>query len=131
MVEALEGYAAGRLAPTPQPADGITHAAKLKPEDRRLDWRRPAAELERQVRALSPAPSAWFEHAGQRIKVPAAEVAEAPPGAPPGTLLDGRLTVACGAGALRLTKVQRSGKSAVDALAFLRGYPMEAGARLA
>ncbi len=130
MVEALEGYAAGRLTPTPQPADGITHAAKIKPEDGRLDWRRAATEVERQVRALSPAPGAWFEHAGQRIKVLEAEVADEAPGTAPGTLFDGRLTVACGTGALRLTKVQRSGKAAVDAMAFLRGYPMEAGTRL-
>lgn len=130
MVEALEGYAAGRLTPTPQPADGIIHAAKLKPEDGRLDWRRPATELERQVRALSLAPGAWFVHAGQRIKVQEAELEDATPGPTPGTLLDGRLTVACGDGALRLTKVQRSGKAAVDAMAFLRGYPMEAGIRL-
>ena len=129
MVEALEGYAAGRLTPTPQPAAGITHAAKIKPEDGRLDWRRAATELERQVRALSPAPGAWFEHAGQRIKVLEAEVADGAPGTAPGTLFDGRLTVACGTGALRLTKVQRSGKAAVDAMAFLRGYPMEAGTR--
>ena len=83
------------------------------------------------MRALSPAPGAWFEHAGQRIKVLDAKIADAVPGTTPGTLLDGRLTVACGAAALMLTKVQRSGKAAVDALAFLRGYPMEAGTQLA
>ena len=130
MVEALEEYAAGRLIPTPQPADGITYAAKLKPEDGRLDWRRPTAELERQVRALAPSPGAWFEHAGQRIKVLEAEMAEGSPGADPGTLLDHRLTVACGTGALRLTTVQRSGKAAMAGMAFLRGYPMDSASRL-
>jgi methionyl-tRNA formyltransferase len=130
VVEALEGYAAGRLTPTPQPAEGITTAAKLTPEEGRLDWRRAAAELERQVHALAPSPGAWFEHAGRRIKVPEAEVAEAPPAAAPGTLLDDRLTVACGSGALRLTTVQREGKAAMAGTAFLRGYRMEAGTRL-
>jgi methionyl-tRNA formyltransferase len=130
MVKALEGYAAGHLTPTPQPVDAITYAAKLKPKDGRLDWRRGATELERQVRALSPVPGAWFEHAGQRIKVREGEVTNVAPGTAPGTLLDDRLTVACGTGAFRLTKVQRPGKSAVSAIAFLRGYPMEAGTRL-
>ncbi|MDP6786334.1 MAG: methionyl-tRNA formyltransferase [Rhodospirillales bacterium] len=130
MVEALEGYAAGRLTPMPQADAAITHAAKLKPEDGRLDWRQGAEALERQVRALSPAPGAWFEYGGQRIKVRQGEVVNSKPGAAPGTLLDGRLTVACGTGALRLSKVQRPGKSAVDAMAFLRGYPITAGTRL-
>ena len=131
VIEALEGYAAGRLTPTPQPAEGITYAAKLRPDEGRLDWRRAADELERQVRALAPSPGAWFEHAGRRIKVLQAEVAKGSPGAAPGTLLDDRLGVACGAGALRLTTVQRAGRAAMAGTAFRRGYRMEAGTRLA
>ena len=119
IVEALEGLAAGRLKPEPQPAEGVTYAAKLEREEGRLDWSRPAAELERRVRALNPWPGVWFESAGERIKVLAAEIA-AGSGAP-GTLLGDDFTVACGTGALRLTKVQRQGRAVVDGAAFLRG----------
>ena len=130
IVEALEGLAAGRIAPTPQPEAGATYADKLTRAEGRLDWRRPAAELERQVRAFTPWPGAWFEHDGNRLKVIAAEiVAEIAPeiiaGADaPGTVLDGQLTVACGAGALRLVTVQREGRAPVAAADLLRGYPI-------
>jgi len=138
IVTALEGLAAGRLRARPQPADGVTYAAKLQPGEGRLDWCRPAAELERAVRAFSPRPGAEFEAprapGGQsfaRIKVLAAEVVPGDPAAAPGTVLDARLTVACGAGALRLLKVQRAGKAALDAEAFLRGFTLAPGTRLA
>jgi len=129
MVEALAGLAAGTLAPTPQPATGATTAPKLDRDDGRLDWRRPAAALERQVRAFTPWPGAWFEHAGQRIKVLAAAV-EAGGGAP-GQVVDDALGVACGSGVLRLVEVQRAGRAAQPAAAFLRGYTLGKGARLA
>jgi methionyl-tRNA formyltransferase len=128
MVEALDGLAAGRLTPTPQPEEGVTHAAKLGPDDGRLDWRRPAVELERAVRALNPWPGTWFEHDGGRIKVLAAEIAGAD--AEPGTVLDQSLMVACGSGALRPTRLQRPGKAPTDSAAFLRGYPIGKGTRL-
>jgi methionyl-tRNA formyltransferase len=130
MVAALDGLAAGRLEARPQPEDGVTYAAKLKRGEGRLDWRRPAAELERAVRAFTPWPGAEFEANGARIKVLAAEVVAGAPGAAPGTLLDDRLTVACGEGALRLIRVQRAGKAAMDARALLRGFPVAAGTRL-
>ena len=75
MVRALAGVAAGELADRPQPAEGVTYADKLAPGDERIDWRRPAADLERQVRALAPRPGAWFVCAGERIKVAAAALA--------------------------------------------------------
>ena len=128
MVEALDGLASGRLVPAPQPADGVTYAAKLGADEGRLDWRRGAVELERAVRALNPWPGTWFDFAGARIKVPAAEVADG--AAEPGTVLDGSLTVACGAGALRPTRLQRPGKAPADSAAFLRGYPIPKGTRL-
>ena len=119
IVEALEELAAGRLAAEPQPAEGVTYAAKLEREEGRLDWSRPAAELERRVRALNPWPGVWFETAGERIKVLAAELTAG--SAAPGTLLGEDFTVACGEGALRLTRVQRQGRGVVDGAAFLRG----------
>ncbi len=135
IVAALEGLAAGTLSPRPQPEDGVTYAAKLHRGEGRLDWRRPAAELERAVRAFTPWPGAEFEaprgQSDARIKVLAAEVVTGDPAAAPGTLLDARLTVACGAGALRLLKIQRPGKAALDAEVFLRGFDLAPGTRLA
>ena len=131
IVTALEGLAAGRLRARPQPEDAVTYAAKLQRGEGRLDWRRPAAELERAVRAFTPWPGAEFEAGGTRVKVLAAEVVVGDPAAAPGTVLDDRLTVACGEGALRLLKVQRAGKAALDAEAFLRGFDLAPGTRLA
>ncbi len=130
IVCALAGRADGTLVPRPQPADGVTYAKKLQRDEGRLDWSKPAVELERAVRALNPAPGVWFEHGGERVKVLAATLAESRTDAPPGMVLDRALTVACGAGALRLTKLQRAGRAAVDAEAFLRGYALPPGTRL-
>ncbi|UEM02957.1 methionyl-tRNA formyltransferase [Skermanella rosea] len=127
IVKALDGVAAGSLTPVPQPEVGVTYAAKLTREDGRLDWSRPAAETERQVRALNPWPGVWFDLGKERIKVLGAEAAGNPSGAAPGTLLDDRLTVACTEGAVRLTRVQRPGKAAVDGDAFLRGFQLPVG----
>src|SRR5690606_27908803 len=127
IVAALSGLVSGRLKPTPQPPGGVTYARKLSPDEERIDWTRPAAELARLVRALTTVPGAWFEHDGQRIKVLAAEIAADAGNAPAGTVLDDRLTVACGQGALRLLTVQRGGKSAMSADAFLRGFPIAPG----
>ncbi|MHA1152371.1 MAG: methionyl-tRNA formyltransferase [Alphaproteobacteria bacterium] len=135
IVTALEGLAAGRLRARAQSEDGVTYAAKLQRDEGRLDWRRPAAQLERAVRAFNPWPGAEFEaprgRGFARVKVLAAEVVAGDPTAAPGTVLDAPLTVACGEGALRLLKVQRAGKVAIDAEAFLRGFDLAPGTRLA
>ena len=115
------------MASEPQPQDGVTYADKLGRDEGRLDWSRPAAELERSVRALNPWPGVWFEHAGKRIKVLAAEVAEDDADAAPGMVIDDALSVACGRDALRLTRVQRQGRKPADASAFLRGTPLPRG----
>lgn len=128
MVEALDGVAAGALAPQPQPEAGVTYAAKIGPGDERLVWSRPAADLERAVRALSPAPGVWFEHAGERIKVLTARVV--PADGDPGMVLDDAPTIACGEGALALLRLQRPGRKPLDGGAFLRGYPLPPGSRL-
>ncbi len=134
VVEALDGLADGSLTPRPQPEDGVTYAAKLSREEARLDWRRDAAELERQVRAFTPWPGAFTDlprdGGGERLKVLAAEVAAAPAGAEAGALLDEELTVACGRGALRLLQVQRPGKRPMAAAEFLRGFLLAVGTRL-
>jgi methionyl-tRNA formyltransferase len=130
LLRALDGLAAGTIAPQPQPEDGATYAKKLRPDEGRLDWRRPAALLERAVRALNPAPGTWFEHRGERIKVLAAAVAPTLPEAAPGTVLDDALTVTCGEGALRLLMLQRPGRAAMTADALLRGFAIPPGTML-
>jgi methionyl-tRNA formyltransferase len=103
----------------------VTYAKKLEPDEGRIDWTSPAAALERAVRALTPQPGVFFEHARERIKVLAAEVVDA--SGVPGTVIDNRLTIACGRGALRALRLQRAGRGPVDAAAFLRGYPLPTG----
>jgi methionyl-tRNA formyltransferase len=134
MVQALEGLDQGRLAPRPQPDQGATYAAKLGRSKSRLDWRLSAAELDRRVRAFSPWPGAVAALPGPKgpeaVKVLAVEALALRSDAVPGTLLDDDLTIACGAGALRLLRVQRPGKAPLEAAAFLRGFPLKPGARL-
>ncbi len=129
IVRALDGLARGTLEATPQPEAGVTYAAKLTRDDGRIDWR-DAAHVDRQVRALTPWPGAWFEVRGERLKVLRADRVAAPPGRA-GLVLDDRLAVACGAnGAIRPTLLQRPGKAAMDAADLLRGFPIEPGTRL-
>jgi methionyl-tRNA formyltransferase len=125
IVEALARLEAGTLGEEPQTGEGATYAAKIDRAETRIDWTRPAAELERMVRAFAPTPGAWFELYGERIRILAAEITGAR--GKPGTVLDEHLTIACGAGAIRLTRLQRAGKAAMDAGAFLRGKAIAAG----
>jgi len=127
LVEALAGLEAGRLEAAPQPEEGVTYAHKIARAEGALDWRLPANALDRAVRALNPTPGTWFVQGGERIRVLAAAIAAAPAGAPPGTVLDDRLTVATGAGTLRPTRLQRPGRAAQDAGDLLRGFPIPPG----
>jgi methionyl-tRNA formyltransferase len=111
--------------PVPQPEDGVTYAPKLTREDGRIDWTRDAASIDRQVRAFDPWPGTFTTLDGAVLKV-LGVTAAAGSGAP-GTVLDDRLTVACGSGALRLTRVQAPGRSAMNAESYLRGHPVPAG----
>ncbi len=114
----------------PQPEAGVTHAPKLSKADGRLDWSRPAEELDRRIRAMNPWPGAWFEQGGEAWRVWEAEPL-AGEGGPPGLVLPGApLTIGCGAGALRLIRLQRPGRAAMEAEAFLRGTPLPPGTRL-
>ncbi len=123
MVRALAALSRGDLRFTPQAEAGVTYANKLDNAETRIDWARPAAEVHNHIRGLSPFPGAWcladFGKGPERVKVLRSTLA-AGSGAP-GTVLDDRLTIACGSGAVRLTEVQRAGKSAVSAAEFLRG----------
>ncbi len=117
-----------RYPPRPQPQDGVTYAAKIDKAETRLDFTQSAAQLERQVRAFQPAPGAWFEVQGERIKILSAEPIDAKGAA--GEVLDEHLTIACGEGALRPLTVQRAGRGVSSAQDLLRGFPIPAGTRL-
>jgi methionyl-tRNA formyltransferase len=130
MLVALDGVANGRIVPRPQPESGVAYAPKIRREEGRLDWRLGSVELERQVRTFDPWPGAFFEANGERIRVHAAIDLPGPAGGIPGTVLDDRLTVACGEGVLRLLRLQRSGRAPLDAPIFLRGFPVPPGTRL-
>ena len=116
-------------APVPQPADGVTYAHKIDKTETRIDWHRSAEDVERQVRAFAPAPGAWFEFAGERCKVLAAELSTGSAAA--GTVLDDGLAIACGQGAIRPTLVQRAGRPAMPTAELLRGWSIPQGTVLA
>ena len=119
IVVALGRLEDGPLSATPQPEVGVTQAHKLGKAESLIDWKQPAEQIERRIRAFSPWPGSRFQHDGQDIKVTGAEVVEG--AGPPGKVLDDRLAIACGSGALRLTQLQRPGKGPQPAEAFLRG----------
>ncbi len=128
MLRAMAALERGSLALTPQPAAGVTYAAKIAKDETRIDWNKPCASVHDHIRGLSPFPGAWFEIDGVRVK--ALRAARAQGSGAPGTVLDDELTVACGDGAVRLTQVQRAGKQPMQAAEFLRGTPVKAGAKL-
>jgi methionyl-tRNA formyltransferase len=111
--------------PQVQPEAGVTYAAKIDKAESRLDFTQSADQLERCVRAFAPAPGAFFEWQGERYRVLAAQVVDA--AGTPGTVLDDRLTIACGQGALAPVLVQRAGRPAMDTAALLRGHAIPAG----
>lgn len=128
IVKALENLQSGSLTPVPQPDEGVTYAAKLDRSEGRIDWALSAVDLERRVRGLNPWPGIWFDYQDRRIKVLAAEVVDNSGNA--GTVLDDRLTIACGEKALRLKRVQKQGKGPMAAEDFLRGNDVPKGTSL-
>jgi methionyl-tRNA formyltransferase len=132
MVRALAALERSSLTFTPQPADGVTYAAKLTNAETRIDWSRPAQAVHDHIRGLSPFPGAWCELAIDakltRLKVLRTTVAAG--SAPPGTVVDEELTVACGEGAVRILELQRAGGKAMKAEDFLRGQSLPCGTRL-
>jgi methionyl-tRNA formyltransferase len=104
----------------PQPEDGVTYAAKIDKAEARIVWSQSAEQIERQVRAFAPAPGAWFETGGERIKLLSADLVEG--SGQPGAVLDDALTIACGSGAVRPTVVQRAGRGAMSPTELLRGF---------
>ncbi|MGZ3478922.1 MAG: methionyl-tRNA formyltransferase [Myxococcaceae bacterium] len=129
LLDELPRFLAGALTPRPQPVEGVTIARMVQKEDGRLDWSRPAVELERRLRAFVPWPGGWTQLGGHLLKVWRAEVVEG--SGVPGTVLaaHGVLDVACGTGALRLLEVQPEGKRRMSAAEFLSGHRLSEGER--
>jgi methionyl-tRNA formyltransferase len=131
IVEALSGIAAGTLAARPQPAEGITYAAKIAKEEAAIDWQLDAQALDRRIRAFNPFPGCHTVWRSGVLKVWRAVRAEGT-GAPGEVLrVDGDgIVVACGSGALQMKEVQRAGGRRVEAAEFARGQTLVAGERL-
>ena len=131
IVAALHEIEAGRARAVPQPEQGVTYAAKIGKRDAHLDWSRPAAELERAVRALRPAPGAFGLLEGEPVKIWRASVVEAT--GEPGTILETErsLVIATGEHALAVGELQRPGGRRLRTVEFLRGHPLARGARFA
>ena len=142
-----------RYPPKPQPEVGVTYAPKIDKTETRIDWGRTAANVEQQVRAFAPKPGAWFEVAGERVKVLSATIHHPSEGwnsvkgkgafsrrdpslrwgdgiGAASTVLDEHLTIACEEGAIRPTLVQRAGRGVTSAAELLRGFPIAPGARV-
>ena len=137
LTETLDALTAGTLVRTPQPEEGATYAAKLGKEDLRIDFSRPAAELHDLIRGCSPAPLAWtLTPDGKLLKVVASHVADGSAGGEAGCVTaldahgDGGITVACGEGALVLTRIVPEGKGKMSAGEFIRGRKVSLGDRL-
>ena len=128
--EAIDGLQHGTLRATPQPAEGITFAPRIDRSHGRLDWRRPAVELERVVRALTQAPGAFTSLGGKALKVLRAAVDPRPAARPPGAVIEASphgVLVATGAGGLRLLELQMEGRKRMAAGPFLAGHPLAPG----
>jgi methionyl-tRNA formyltransferase len=115
--------------PEPQPIAGATYASKIDKAETRIDWSQPAEPIERQVRAFSPVPGAWFEANGERLKLHEAAVGHDASGEP-GEVLDDCLSIACAAGYIRPLKVQRAGRSVMTPGELLRGFAVPKGTML-
>lgn len=137
VVRAMAALERGSLTLTPQPAEGVTYAAKIDKAEAKIDFAQTAGQIHNQVRGLSPFPGAWFEMTlggkAERVKALASSLSGAPEvrGAAAGTVLNVDLWVACGDGkAIRLVTVQRAGKAAMDAGSFARGAAGVVGLKL-
>ncbi len=129
MLIALGALERGSLTVTPQAAEGATYADKIDKRETRIDWTQPWNKVHDHCRGLSPFPGAWFEFAGLgRIKV--LRTAKGDGLGEPGRVLDERLTVACGSGAVRIVELQRAGGKPMHADEFLRGTPLAIGSTL-
>ncbi|MGP0090369.1 MAG: methionyl-tRNA formyltransferase [Xanthobacteraceae bacterium] len=132
MLRVLGALERGALTLTPQPETGVTYAAKIDKNEARIDWAKPWKSVHDHVRGLSPFPGAWCAIAASgaagRIKI--LRTTRGDGAGTPGTVLDDRLTIACGEGSIRILQLQRAGKQPMQADDFLRGTPIAAGQTL-
>jgi len=133
MARAIAALDRGSLEFKPQAAAGATYAKKIEKVETRIDWAKAAHEVHNHIRGLSPFPGAWFEAMadGKSLRVKVLRSTRADGNGKPGTVLDDRLAIACGTGAVRLLEVQRAGAKAMSAGEFLRGTQIAPGTRLA
>jgi methionyl-tRNA formyltransferase len=133
MVRAIGALERGKLQLTKQSEAGVTYAAKIEKAEARIDWNKPARDVLRHINGLSPFPGAWCELPidGEPVRVKILRGAMAAGSGAPGEVLDDRLAIACGQGALRIVELQRAGKAPMKLEEFLRGTPIKPGARLA
>jgi methionyl-tRNA formyltransferase len=132
---ALAALERGAARETPQATEGVTYARKITPAEARIDWSRPAQEVDRHIRGLSPFPGAWFMAPSQSedrgpVRVKALLSRPESGSGAPGQALDDQLLIACGSGAVRLLQVQREGKGPQDGPTFVRGFPVPAGVQV-
>ena len=133
MVRAMGGLERGGLQLIKQSEAGVTYAAKIEKAEARIDWSKPAREVLRHIHGLSPFPGAWCEAAldGETARIKILRCEPAKGAGSPGDVLDDRLSVACGDGAIRILELQRAGKAPMKSTDFLRGTPLKPPARLA
>jgi methionyl-tRNA formyltransferase len=131
MVRAMAALERGALQLTKQSEAGVTYAAKIEKAESKIDWSKPAHTVLRHIHGLSPFPGAWSEvpAGGEAVRVKILRCEPAKGSGVPGALLDGQLTIACGDGAIRIAELQRAGKAPMKTAEFLRGTPLEPGAR--
>jgi methionyl-tRNA formyltransferase len=131
MMRAMGGLERGALRLTKQSEQGVSYAAKIDKAEARIDWNKPARAVLRHIHGLSPFPGAWCEmpidSEQVRVKILRCELTKG--SGTPGDVLDDRLGVACGEGAIRILELQRAGKAPMKAEEFLRGTPLKAGAK--
>jgi methionyl-tRNA formyltransferase len=132
LARTLPQIEAGTAIETPQSEEGATYAKKIRPKEARIIWDKPGVEIDRKIRGLSPFPGAWFQLPGEKgpVRVKALLSAFEDIDGPAGQVLDDRLLVGTGAGAVRLLRVQREGRGPQDTEAFLRGQPVAARTQL-
>jgi methionyl-tRNA formyltransferase len=128
MVRSLSAMENGPVQAHAQSTDGVTYAKKIAKEEARIDWTKPAHDIDCLIRGLSPQPGAWCEVKGERLKILNAAPVSGHGAA--GVLLDDGLVVACGEGALKLLRLQRAGRGPMDANELLRGFPLRNGDHL-
>ncbi|MCF2521800.1 methionyl-tRNA formyltransferase [Bradyrhizobium sp. G127] len=127
MVRAMGGLSRGGLQLTKQGEQGVTYAAKIDKAEARIDWSKPAREVLRHIHGLSPFPGAWFEIVldGEPVRIKVLRCEPTKGSGAPGDVLDDRLSMACGGGAIRILELQRAGKPPMKADAFLNGTPLK------